>query len=101
MLRIEDPICTRSVRAARYPIRVGESKPYASGTQITSMPAFSSAATWSAEPLGSPPYITVVLSRIGPPAASLGYSPVASQPAGARRNAGRTSVDDLGPPPAS
>src|SRR3954462_4731562 len=56
------PISTRSVLAARYPIRVGESKPYASGTQMVSNPACSSVAAWSAATRGLPAYVSWVES---------------------------------------
>src|SRR3954465_11607172 len=48
-----------SVFAARYPMGVGGSKPYASATQTVSSPAFSSATTWSAASRGLPEYISI------------------------------------------
>jgi hypothetical protein len=51
---IAEPISTRSVLAARYPIIEMASKLYASATQTQSRPAFSRAAISSAVPLMSP-----------------------------------------------
>ncbi len=62
MLRIATPISTVSVLAARYPISVGPSNPYASGTQTVSSPACSRATTWSAASRGLPEYISWVES---------------------------------------
>ena len=63
--RIPEPISIVSVFAARYPISVGESKPYASGTHTVSSPACSSSTTWSAAALGLPSYISIWDSFMG------------------------------------